>query len=126
MIAAAFPIAALRAEGHVQDRAAPAIRCGPKSMALWGAPYDAPQAGRPAAPAGVRRQPGRARHERDRARRAHAACRMICKTRLSVVQQCRPEDLETVRAIYANAEMKAELAAVLHRSAARAWRRRIW
>ena len=31
------------------------------------------------------------------------------KTRLSVVQQCRPEDIETVRQIYANAEIRAEL-----------------
>jgi UDP-N-acetylglucosamine--N-acetylmuramyl-(pentapeptide) pyrophosphoryl-undecaprenol N-acetylglucosamine transferase len=31
------------------------------------------------------------------------------KTRLSVVQQCRPEDIETVREIYRNAEIRAEL-----------------
>jgi len=31
------------------------------------------------------------------------------KKRLSVVQQCRPEDIETVRQIYANAEIRAEL-----------------
>jgi UDP-N-acetylglucosamine--N-acetylmuramyl-(pentapeptide) pyrophosphoryl-undecaprenol N-acetylglucosamine transferase len=31
------------------------------------------------------------------------------KTRLSVVQQCRPEDIETVRQIYANAEIKCDL-----------------
>jgi UDP-N-acetylglucosamine--N-acetylmuramyl-(pentapeptide) pyrophosphoryl-undecaprenol N-acetylglucosamine transferase len=31
------------------------------------------------------------------------------KTRLSVVQQCRPEDLETVRQIYRNAEIACEL-----------------
>ena len=30
--------------------------------------------------------------------------------RLSVVQQCRPEDIESVREIYANAEIRAELA----------------
>src|SRR6185437_15583374 len=32
------------------------------------------------------------------------------KSRLKIVQQCRPEDIETVRAIYANAEITAELA----------------
>jgi UDP-N-acetylglucosamine--N-acetylmuramyl-(pentapeptide) pyrophosphoryl-undecaprenol N-acetylglucosamine transferase len=31
------------------------------------------------------------------------------KMRLSVVQQCRPEDLEKVRMVYANAEIRAEL-----------------
>ncbi len=31
------------------------------------------------------------------------------KLRLSVVQQCRPEDLENVRGVYANAEVRAEL-----------------
>jgi len=31
------------------------------------------------------------------------------KLRLSVVQQCRPEDIEAVRAIYANAEIRADL-----------------
>ncbi len=33
------------------------------------------------------------------------------RARLSVVQQCRPEDLEGVRAVYAKANVKAELAA---------------
>ena len=32
------------------------------------------------------------------------------KNRLEIVQQCRPEDLESVRAIYANAGVKAQLA----------------
>jgi UDP-N-acetylglucosamine--N-acetylmuramyl-(pentapeptide) pyrophosphoryl-undecaprenol N-acetylglucosamine transferase len=31
------------------------------------------------------------------------------KLRLHIVQQCRPEDIESVRAIYANAEIRAEL-----------------
>jgi len=31
------------------------------------------------------------------------------KARLSVVQQCRPEDIETVRDIYRNADIRAEL-----------------
>src|SRR6185437_11403685 len=33
------------------------------------------------------------------------------RSRLSVVQQCRPEDLEKVRAVYAEAKIDAELAA---------------
>jgi UDP-N-acetylglucosamine--N-acetylmuramyl-(pentapeptide) pyrophosphoryl-undecaprenol N-acetylglucosamine transferase len=32
------------------------------------------------------------------------------RSRLEIVQQCRPEDLDSVRAIYANANVKAELA----------------
>lgn len=36
------------------------------------------------------------------------------KLRLSVVQQCRPEDLEQVRAVYANAEIRADLRPFFH------------
>jgi UDP-N-acetylglucosamine--N-acetylmuramyl-(pentapeptide) pyrophosphoryl-undecaprenol N-acetylglucosamine transferase len=36
------------------------------------------------------------------------------KLRLSVVQQCRPEDLEQVKAIYANAEIRADLRPFFH------------
>ena len=41
----------------------------------------------------------------------HAITRLphALKMRLQVVQQCRPEDIEAVRAIYANAEIRAEL-----------------
>ena len=39
------------------------------------------------------------------------------KMRLSVVQQCRPEDIETVREIYRNAEIRAELQTFLFRPA---------
>jgi UDP-N-acetylglucosamine--N-acetylmuramyl-(pentapeptide) pyrophosphoryl-undecaprenol N-acetylglucosamine transferase len=75
---------------------------------LWGAPYQTPQTGGPLhllvfggsqgaramseiVPAALSRLP----HE--------------FKTRLSVVQQCRPEDIETVRQIYANADIRADL-----------------
>jgi UDP-N-acetylglucosamine--N-acetylmuramyl-(pentapeptide) pyrophosphoryl-undecaprenol N-acetylglucosamine transferase len=107
IVAAAFPIA----------RFAPADKSKivltgnplrPEVEALWGAPYDTPQAGGPLrllvfggsqgaramsqiVPAALTRLP----HE--------------LKKRLSVVQQCRPEDIETVRLIYTNAEIRAEL-----------------
>jgi UDP-N-acetylglucosamine--N-acetylmuramyl-(pentapeptide) pyrophosphoryl-undecaprenol N-acetylglucosamine transferase len=44
------------------------------------------------------------------------------KARLEIVQQCRPEDLEGVRAAYAAAGVKAELASFFHDMPARlAW-----
>jgi UDP-N-acetylglucosamine--N-acetylmuramyl-(pentapeptide) pyrophosphoryl-undecaprenol N-acetylglucosamine transferase len=75
---------------------------------LWAAPYDQLQPGGPLrllvfggsqgaramseiVPAALTRLP----HE--------------LKSRLSVVQQCRPEDIETVRQIYGNAEIASEL-----------------
>jgi UDP-N-acetylglucosamine--N-acetylmuramyl-(pentapeptide) pyrophosphoryl-undecaprenol N-acetylglucosamine transferase len=108
LVAAAFPIA----------RFAPAdkskiVMTGnplrPEVEALWGAPYRVPEVGGPLrllifggsqgaralseiVPAALTRLP----HD--------------MKLRLSVVQQCRPEDIETVRQIYANAEIRAELA----------------
>lgn len=107
VVAAAFPIA----------RFAPADKSKivltgnplrPEVEALWGSPYNAPQADGPLrllvfggsqgaramseiVPAALTRLP----HE--------------LKKRLSVVQQCRPEDIEKVRQIYANAEIRAEL-----------------
>ena len=100
-----------------QGDAAPAIRCGRRSLA---AAHDALSAARPrrtAAPAGVRRQPGRARHGRHRAGgdRAAAALQMRgCR----VVQQARAEDLargprRSMRALRRAGRGRA----VLHRSA---------
>jgi len=107
VMAAAFPIA--RFAPHDKSKI---VLTGnplrPEVEALWGAPYEAPQAGGPLrllvfggsqgaramseiVPAALTRLP----HE--------------LKTRLSVVQQCRPEDIETVRQIYANAEISFEL-----------------
>jgi UDP-N-acetylglucosamine--N-acetylmuramyl-(pentapeptide) pyrophosphoryl-undecaprenol N-acetylglucosamine transferase len=107
VMAAAFPIA--RFAPH--DRSKIVLTGNPlrpEVEALWGASYNVPQAGGPLrllvfggsqgaramseiVPAALTRLP----HE--------------IKTRLSVVQQCRPEDIETVRRIYANAEIGADL-----------------
>jgi UDP-N-acetylglucosamine--N-acetylmuramyl-(pentapeptide) pyrophosphoryl-undecaprenol N-acetylglucosamine transferase len=75
---------------------------------LWGAPYDVPQAG------GVLRLLvfGGSQGARAMSEIVPAALTRLphdLKTRLSVVQQCRPEDIETVRQIYANADIHADL-----------------
>jgi len=107
-VAAAFPIArfAPRDKSKIVLTGNP-LR--PEVEALWGAPYDAPLFGGPLhllifggsqgaralseiVPAAITRLP-------------HGL-----KTRLRIVQQCRPEDLEAVRQVYANAEIQAELA----------------
>jgi len=107
VVAAAFPIArfAPRDKSKILLTGNP-LR--PEVEALWGAPYDAPQAGGPLrllvfggsqgaramseiVPAALTRLP----HE--------------LKNRLSVVQQCRCEDLEAVRQIYRNAGIAFEL-----------------
>ncbi len=107
VVAAAFPIArfAPRDKSKIVLTGNP-LR--PEVEALWGAPYDAPQAGGPLrllvfggsqgaramseiVPAALTRLP----HE--------------LKSRLSVVQQCRPEDLDSVRQIYRNAEIACDL-----------------
>jgi UDP-N-acetylglucosamine--N-acetylmuramyl-(pentapeptide) pyrophosphoryl-undecaprenol N-acetylglucosamine transferase len=108
LVAAAFPIArfAPRDTSKIVLTGNP-LR--PEVEALWGAPYDAPMFGGPLnllvfggsqgaralseiVPAAITRLP------RD------------LKTRLRIVQQCRAEDLDKVREIYDNAEIKAELA----------------
>ena len=106
-VAAAFPIArfAPRDKTKIVLTGNP-LR--PDVIARWGAPYNPPILG------GVLNllvfggsQGARAFSEIVPA----AATRLpqAIKTRLRIVQQCRPEDLETVRAIYANAEIRAEL-----------------
>ena len=107
VMAAAFPIA----------RFAPADRSKivltgnplrPEVEALWGAPYDAPQAGGPLRLLVFGGSQG-ARAMSEIVPPALTQLPHEFKTRLSVVQQCRPEDLETVRRIYANAEISCEL-----------------
>ena len=107
LVAAAFPIArfAPRDKSTIVLTGNP-LR--PEVTALWGAPYPAPQPDGPVrllvfggsqgarafseiVPAAITRLP----HE--------------LKLRLQIVQQCRPEDIEAVRAVYANAEIRAEL-----------------
>ncbi len=48
------------------------------------------------------------------------------RARLSVVQQARAEDLDTVRATYARLGVAAECAPFFSPTCRRAWRRRIW
>ena len=106
-IAAAFPIArfAPRDTSKITLTGNP-LR--PEVEALWGAPYKVAEAGGP-----IRllvfggSQGARAMSEIVPAaltRLPHAM-----KLRLSVVQQCRPEDIETVREIYKNAEIRSHL-----------------
>ena len=106
-VAAAFPIArfAPRDKTKIVLTGNP-LR--PEVIALWGAPYNPPMLG------GVLNllvfggsQGARAFSEVVPA--ALTRLPQALKTRLRIVQQCRPEDLETVRAIYANAEIRAEL-----------------
>ena len=107
LVAAAFPIARFAPK----DRAKIVLTGNPlrpEAEELWGRPYGVPEANGPLrllvfggsqgaralsqiVPAALTRLP-------------HAI-----KMRLSVVQQCRPEDLEAVRAVYANAEIRADL-----------------
>lgn len=106
-VAAAFPIARFAPK----DRSKIVLTGNPlrpEIEALWNSSYEPPYPGGPLrllvfggsqgarafseiVPAALTRLP----HE--------------MKLRLSVVQQCRPEDLEAVKTIYANAEIRAEL-----------------
>jgi UDP-N-acetylglucosamine--N-acetylmuramyl-(pentapeptide) pyrophosphoryl-undecaprenol N-acetylglucosamine transferase len=107
-VAAAFPIARF-APTDLSKIVLTGNPLRPEVEALWGAPYQVPAATGPIrllvfggsqgaralseiVPAALTRLP----HE--------------IKMRLTLVQQCRPEDIESVRQIYANAEIRAELA----------------
>jgi UDP-N-acetylglucosamine--N-acetylmuramyl-(pentapeptide) pyrophosphoryl-undecaprenol N-acetylglucosamine transferase len=107
LVAAAFPIARF-APADPSKVVLTGNPLRPEVEALWGAPYKVPEAGGPLrllvfggsqgaramseiVPAALTRLP----HE--------------IKMRLSVVQQCRPEDIEEVRQTYARAEIRAEL-----------------
>ena len=107
VVAAAFPIA----------RFAPADKSKivltgnplrPEVEALWGSPYNAPQNDGPLRLLVF----GGSQGARAMSEIVPAALTRLphdLKKRLSVVQQCRPEDIEKVRQIYANAEIRAEL-----------------
>jgi UDP-N-acetylglucosamine--N-acetylmuramyl-(pentapeptide) pyrophosphoryl-undecaprenol N-acetylglucosamine transferase len=107
VMAAAFPIA--RFAPHDKSKI---VLTGnplrPEVEALWGAPYDMPQPG-----SALRLLVfGGSQGARAMSEIVPAALTRLpreFKTRLSVVQQCRPEDIEMVRQIYANAEIKCEL-----------------
>jgi UDP-N-acetylglucosamine--N-acetylmuramyl-(pentapeptide) pyrophosphoryl-undecaprenol N-acetylglucosamine transferase len=108
LVAAAFPIArfAPRDKSKIVLTGNP-LR--PEVTALWGAPYTPPQAD------GVicLLVFGGSQGARAFSRIIPAALTRLpsaLKRRLRVTQQCRPEDLEAVREIYANAEIGADLA----------------
>jgi UDP-N-acetylglucosamine--N-acetylmuramyl-(pentapeptide) pyrophosphoryl-undecaprenol N-acetylglucosamine transferase len=106
-VAAAFPIARFAP----RDRAKIALTGNPlrpEVEALWGAAYEPPYPGGP-----LRllvfggSQGARAFSEIVPGALTHLPHDL--KLRLTVVQQCRPEDLEAVKTVYANAEIRAEL-----------------
>ncbi len=106
-IAAAFPIARFAPKDRTKI-----VLTGnplrPEVTALWGAPYPSLQ---PDGPLRVLVFGG-SQGARVFSETVPAAITQLghdLKLRLSIVQQCRAEDIETVRAIYANAEIRAEL-----------------
>ena len=105
----------------------PAIRCGREVIAAAATPYAAPRAERQIAPAGVRRQPGRARDGRDRAGGDRAADAPICARGLSIVQQARARGPRRACArLTPGSGSTAEMRAVLSPTCRRAWRPPIW
>ena len=106
-VAAAFPIARFgpRDASKVVLTGNP-LR--PEVEALWGAPYQLPQADGPIQLLVF----GGSQGARALSEIVPAALTRLphdIKARLSVVQQCRPEDIELVRQIYANAEIRCQL-----------------
>ena len=106
-VAAAFPIArfAPRDKTKIVLTGNP-LR--PEVIALWGAPYHPPVLG------GVLNLLvfGGSQGARAFSEIVPAAVTRLpqpLKRRLRIVQQCRPEDIETVRTIYANAEIRTDL-----------------
>lgn len=107
-VAAAFPIARFAPED-----ASKIVLTGnplrPEVEALWGAPYPALSGDGPLRLLVF----GGSQGARALSRIVPAAVTMLphpLKLRLRVVQQCRAEDIEQVRQVYANAEIAAELA----------------
>jgi UDP-N-acetylglucosamine--N-acetylmuramyl-(pentapeptide) pyrophosphoryl-undecaprenol N-acetylglucosamine transferase len=81
----------------------------PEVIALAGAPYRSPSAGEPLNLLVFGGSQG-ARALSEIVPAAIALLPEEIRRRLDIVQQCRPEDLESVRAMYATAGVKAELA----------------
>jgi UDP-N-acetylglucosamine--N-acetylmuramyl-(pentapeptide) pyrophosphoryl-undecaprenol N-acetylglucosamine transferase len=106
-VAVAFPIARF-----APRQAARLVQTGnplrPEIEALWGARYEPPQPGGPIRLLVFGGSQG-ARIFSEVVPGALTRLPHDVKLRLSVVQQCRAEDMETARAIYANAEIRAEL-----------------
>jgi UDP-N-acetylglucosamine--N-acetylmuramyl-(pentapeptide) pyrophosphoryl-undecaprenol N-acetylglucosamine transferase len=107
LVAAAFPIARF-APADPSKVVLTGNPLRPEVEALWGAPYQTP---RPGAPLRLLVFGG-SQGARALSEIVPAALTRLphdIKVRLSVVQQCRPEDMEEVRTIYARAEIEAEL-----------------
>ena len=107
LVAAAFPISRF-APADASKVVLTGNPLRPEVEALWAAPYNVPEAGGP-----VRLLVfGGSQGARALSEIVPAALTRLphdMKMRLSVVQQCRPEDIEQVREIYRNAEIRAEL-----------------
>lgn len=106
-VAAAFPIArfAPRDKTKIFLTGNP-LR--PEVTELWGAPYTAPSADGPLRLLVFGGSQG-ARAFSEIVPAAVTRLPQALKVRLQIVQQCRSEDIALVRAIYANAEIRAEL-----------------
>jgi UDP-N-acetylglucosamine--N-acetylmuramyl-(pentapeptide) pyrophosphoryl-undecaprenol N-acetylglucosamine transferase len=107
IVAAAFPIARF-APGDRSKIVLTGNPLRPEVEALWGAPYETPQDGGPLRLLVF----GGSQGARALSEIVPAALTRLphdVKQRLSVVQQCRPEDIEMVRQIYANAQIRCEL-----------------
>jgi UDP-N-acetylglucosamine--N-acetylmuramyl-(pentapeptide) pyrophosphoryl-undecaprenol N-acetylglucosamine transferase len=108
LVAAAFPIARF-APKNKSKIVLTGNPLRPEVTALWGAPYPLPQAD-----GAVRLLIfGGSQGARAFSNIVPAALTRLphdLKHRLYVMQQCRPEDLDAVREIYANAEIRADLA----------------
>ena len=107
MVAAAFPIARF-APTDPSKIVLTGNPLRPEVEALWAAPYCMPQAAGPLRLLVF----GGSQGARALSEIVPAALTRLphdIKMRLWVVQQCRPEDIETVREIYGNAEIRAEL-----------------
>jgi UDP-N-acetylglucosamine--N-acetylmuramyl-(pentapeptide) pyrophosphoryl-undecaprenol N-acetylglucosamine transferase len=107
VVAAAFPIARF-----APTDASKVVLTGnplrPEVEALWGTPYNVTEAGGPLRLLVF----GGSQGARALSEIVPAALTRLphdMKLRLSVVQQCRPEDIEDVRIIYRNAEIRAHL-----------------
>jgi len=107
LVAAAFPIARF-APADPSKVVLTGNPLRPEVEALWGAPYQTPRAGGPLRLLVF----GGSQGARALSEIVPAALTRLphdIKVHLSVVQQCRPEDIQEVRTIYARAEIKAEL-----------------
>jgi len=107
VVAAAFPIARFAP----RDASKIVLTGNPlraEVEALWGTPYNVPEAGGPLRLLVFGGSQG-ARALSEIVPAALTRLPHAIKLRLAVVQQCRPEDIDAVRQIYANAEIRADL-----------------